>query len=215
MAGLAWGSALPARASGHNSNGYQTPAADTITRQGYTLVFINRQPDFDTTTRQRMIDAFFTVYPKEANRFNSHTAKKVVFTIDPDYDGVAETGNDKVRFNPRWLTAHPEDIDVVTHEAMHIVQAYTHPVPGWLTEGIADYVRYVYGVNNQKGNWRLRVWRPLEAVVVRDPTQHGVLTIAFALVLALAESSPAEPSRRMLVDHQMVSPPVWCRPEAQ
>nr|GFC13898.1 hypothetical protein [Tanacetum cinerariifolium] len=27
--------------------------------------------------------------------------------------------------------------------------------PGWLTEGIADYARYVYGVNNQAGNWKL------------------------------------------------------------
>jgi hypothetical protein len=160
MAGLALGSALPAWASGHSPNGCQAPAADTITREGYTLVFINRQPDFDTTTRQRMIDAFFTVYPKEANRFNTHTAKKVVFTIDPDYDGVAATGNDTVRYNPKWLKAHPEDIDVVTHEAMHIVQAYTHPVPGWLTEGIADYVRYVFGVNNQNGNWRLPDLRP-------------------------------------------------------
>jgi hypothetical protein len=72
---------------------------------------------------------------------------------------VAETGGDSVRISPKWLKEHPEDIDVITHEAMHIVQAYRHPVPGWLTEGIADYARYTYGVNNQAGKWRLPDFR--------------------------------------------------------
>jgi hypothetical protein len=107
-----------------------------------------------------MIDAFFTVYPEEARRFNSQTLKKVTFFFDPTYSGVAETGNGVARFNPRWLKEHPEDIDVVTHEVMHIVQDYRHEGPGWLTEGIADYVRYVYGVNNKKGMWVLPDYRP-------------------------------------------------------
>ncbi|MBS1663774.1 MAG: secretory protein [Bacteroidetes bacterium] len=131
-----------------------TPA-DSITRDGYTLIVYNNEPSFDTTTKRRLIEAFFEVYPKEANRFNPKTSKTVTFTIDPSYNGVAETGEDKVRYNPRWLKDHPEDIDVVTHEVMHIVQDYRYPVPGWLTEGIADYARYVYGVNNAKGNWKL------------------------------------------------------------
>jgi hypothetical protein len=54
------------------------------------------------------------------------------------------------------MKTHPEDIDVITHEAMHIVQDYHKGnTPGWLTEGIADYVRYKYGVNNEKGGWQL------------------------------------------------------------
>ena len=42
---------------------------------------------------------------------------------------------------------------------MHIVQDYRHANPGWLTEGIADYVRYVYGVNNVKSRWTLPDYR--------------------------------------------------------
>ena len=39
---------------------------------------------------------------------------------------------------------------------MHIVQAYPHGAgPGWITEGIADYVRYKLGVNNEAGGWKL------------------------------------------------------------
>jgi len=134
---------------------------DTLTKGPYTLIFINRSADFDTVTKRRMIDAFFTVYPREAGRFNHNTLKKVTFLIDPDYTGVAETGNGQARYNPQWLKRQPEDIDVVTHEVMHIVQDYGgNRVPGWLTEGIADYVRYVYGVNNGKGNWKLPDYRP-------------------------------------------------------
>jgi hypothetical protein len=39
---------------------------------------------------------------------------------------------------------------------MHLVQSYPHRAgPGWLTEGIADYVRYAYGVDNQGAGWSL------------------------------------------------------------
>ena len=138
----------------------EATSRQTITRGGYTLLVINNDPSFSEGTRQRMIEAFFTVYPREARRFNKHTLKKVTFLIDPTYKGVAETDNGQCRYNPQWLKNHPEDIDVVTHEVMHIVQDYRHDNPGWLTEGIADYARYVYGVNNVKSTWTLPEYNP-------------------------------------------------------
>jgi len=140
----------------------QSPSAtvpvgrDSLTQKGYTLVFINQDPALSAVTKQRMTDAFFKVYPQEAKRFNPQTRRKVTFFVNPAYTGVAATDNGLVDYNPKWLREHPEDIDVVTHEVMHIVQAYPNDsAPGWLTEGIADYARYVYGVNNQAGNWKL------------------------------------------------------------
>jgi hypothetical protein len=132
---------------------------DTIVRGGYTLYVIDKDSGVDTVTQRRMVDAFFEVYPEEAKRFNPGTLKTVTFVFDPSYNGVAETGGGVSRFNPAWLKNHPEDIDVVTHEVMHIVQDYRFDGPGWLTEGIADYVRYVYGVNNKKSNWTLPNYR--------------------------------------------------------
>ena len=35
------------------------------------------------------------------------------------------------------------DEGVLIHELTHIIQPYPGPVPGWLTEGIADYTRWV------------------------------------------------------------------------
>ena len=108
-----------------------------------------------------MTDAFYTVYPAEAKRFNPETSKKVTFIIDPAYNGVAATGGGMVRYNPKWMKDHPEDIDVVTHEVMHIVQSYGRGggAPGWLTEGIADYARYIFGVNNVTGKWTLTEYK--------------------------------------------------------
>lgn len=131
-------------------------AKDSLTRHGYTLIFISQDSTFSPVTKQRLIDTFFTVYPPEAKRFNPKTLPKVTFVVNPAYAGVAETDNGRVTYNPKWLRDHPEDIDVVTHEVMHIVQAYPpDSAPGWLTEGIADYARYVFGVNNRQGDWRL------------------------------------------------------------
>ena len=139
--------------TGNNDFGYY--AKDSLTKDGYNLIFISKDSTFNPVTKNKMIDAFFTVYPQEAKRFNTNTLRKITFIIDPAYAGVAATGNGVARYNPKWLKDHPEDIDVVTHEVMHVVQAYPGGSPGWLTEGIADYVRYVYGVNNINGKWAL------------------------------------------------------------
>jgi hypothetical protein len=107
-----------------------------------------------------MEDVFFKVYPLEVAAFNPNSARKVVFIIDPAYKGVAESWGDSVRFNPVYMLSRPADVDVVTHEVMHIVQEYGYSAgPGWLTEGIADYARYKYGVENAGANWALAAYK--------------------------------------------------------
>lgn len=129
---------------------------DTIVKKGDTLVFINKDSSFDKSVQQNLVNTFFTVYPQEVKKYNPNSMKKVFIIIDPDYKGVAATNNGIVRINPEWLHKHPQDIDVVTHEVMHIVQAYPHGAgPGWITEGIADYVRNEFGVNNDNSGWTL------------------------------------------------------------
>lgn len=129
---------------------------DTIKKAGYTLVFIDKSPDFDKQLKQQLINVFFTNYPKEAKLYNKKTINKVVFVIDPAYEGVAATAHGVVRFNPAWFKKNPKDIDVVTHEVMHLVQAYPGGAgPGWITEGIADYVRFTLGLDNEGACWKL------------------------------------------------------------
>lgn len=136
---------------------------EVFERNGYTLTFINKDPSLDKIVKSRMVDVFFTVYPKLAAEYNNQTRKDVIFFVDTDYNGVAEADHGRVRFSDDWLRQHPGDIDVVTHEIMHIVQGYPWGAgPGWLTEGIADFVRYRFGVDNEGGGWSLPAYHPTQ-----------------------------------------------------
>jgi hypothetical protein len=134
--------------------------SEVIKKNGYSLTFKNNSPDLDPDLKKRMIATFFKVYPVLADTYNKNTDKEVVFSIDTAYKGVAATGGGKIVYNPQWFKKHPGDIDVVTHEVMHIVQNYGNgPGPGWLTEGIADYVRFKFGVDNAGANWSLPAFK--------------------------------------------------------
>jgi hypothetical protein len=128
----------------------------TYKKKGYTLSYSNNDKTLDSALQQRMIKTFFEVYPKLAKEYNKKTDKTVYMQLDTAYKGVAATGNAHIRISTKWMHQHPEDIDVITHEVMHIVQNYGNSVgPGWLTEGIADYARNQFGVNNPVAKWSL------------------------------------------------------------
>ena len=129
-------------------------------QNGYKLIFVNYDSTFDPALQQRMVKTFFTVYPELANAYNKKTLKTVTMVIDTSYKGVAATANGKVTISYKWMHQHPEDIDVITHEVMHIVQDYGDSNgPGWLTEGIADYARFKFGVNNDAAKWSLHDYK--------------------------------------------------------
>lgn len=134
---------------------------EVFKQKDYTLNFLTNDSTFDPALKKRMVETFFKVYPILAKDFNKGAAKEVTFSIDTAYKGVAATGGGKIVYNPDWFKKHPGDIDVVTHEVMHVVQNYGRGGgPGWLTEGIADYVRYKYGVDNSGANWSLTPFKP-------------------------------------------------------
>ncbi len=131
-----------------------------FTQNNYTLVFENNDSNFDTTIRSKMVKTFFKVYPEEVQRFNPSSQDTVHFSIDTAYSGVAATGGGQVTFSASYYQDHPNDIEVVTHEVMHIVQSYPQYKPVWLVEGIADYARYVFGIDNKNEGWSLPDYSP-------------------------------------------------------
>ena len=63
-------------------------------------------------------------------------------SLKSDYDGVAYASRVYHRFR-EIFQMHLDDIGAMVHETTHIVQQYrTRNNPGWLVEGIADYVRF-------------------------------------------------------------------------
>lgn len=138
--------------------------ADTVNsyqQNGYTLTVTDRNSGIAQSTVDTMISTFFTIYPKEAADFNPNTSKTVNIVLDPSYDGVAATANATETYGAAYMIANPNDTDTVTHESMHIVQDYGQQnIPGWLVEGIADYARNRYGVNNAAAGWSLPDYAP-------------------------------------------------------
>ncbi len=59
-------------------------------------------------------------------------------------DGIAgqESGGDSINLNAPYIAAHPTYYNYIAHELVHVFQNYPQPLNPWLTEGVADYVRY-------------------------------------------------------------------------
>lgn len=129
---------------------------ETFKREGISLIFINEDPNLLSEVKDGLVKTFFTTYPKLIKAFNPEALKTLEVKIDTAYKGVAFAHQGKVTISSQWLQKKPEDLNVITHEIMHIVQSYPqNSGPGWLTEGIADYARYAYGVNINSTGWFL------------------------------------------------------------
>ncbi len=65
---------------------------------------------------------------------------KIIF--EKDKKGVADTSGAVIRVAADWVKKNPGDWGMIVHEMVHVVQSYPGGCPGWVTEGVADYVRY-------------------------------------------------------------------------
>lgn len=69
--------------------------------------------------------------------------KDIVLAFRRGLNVPALTGGTRMEFDAQWITDHPDDFGMVIHELTHVIQAYpaAGDKPGWLVEGIADYIR--------------------------------------------------------------------------
>lgn len=70
----------------------------------------------------------------------------VYLKFSKDMRGVAATGGDHITVSASYVKHATNDFGMVVHELVHVVQAYPphkqgFETPGWLVEGIADYLR--------------------------------------------------------------------------
>jgi hypothetical protein len=95
-------------------------------------------------------------YPKIVKMLPSdgfEAPRRFSIRFSPDYRGVAATSRTRIICSPAWFRREleREAKGAVVHELVHVVQQYgrgrrrnpdaTRP-PGWLVEGIADYIRW-------------------------------------------------------------------------
>jgi hypothetical protein len=138
--------------------------SNQFTIDGYTMTYATSDEGISDALRDKFGDTFKKVYPLLAKRFNPSASKSIFFVQEKNFTytgaiAVALTGESKIIFKSEYFksSAGIKDIDVVTHEVMHLVQNYPpgSNVPGWVTEGLADYARYVYGVDLVE--WKARI----------------------------------------------------------
>ena len=104
----------------------------------------------------KLIAAFDETYLKIWERFGEGEPFDITYSIESKYTGVAYTrGGKHVGLNPEWMVKHPEDIDCMTHELIHVAQHYPKYDFAWVVEGLADYGRDMFGVNNEAAKWKL------------------------------------------------------------
>jgi hypothetical protein len=133
-----------------------------IKREGYTLLLV-RPASFNPETAQRIIELFFSAYPRQAARFNPKAPRELTLILEPA-EGLLDSGPTLgvvEHQSSSFLTIKPQDIDVVTFNLFRAVQNYPEGrYPEWLQAGLGDYARCTYGVNNAAANWSLGEYQP-------------------------------------------------------
>ncbi|QVL35001.1 discoidin domain-containing protein [Telmatocola sphagniphila] len=91
----------------------------------------------------RICERQYTMINEELKSEGFKPARSIRLTMKNDYDGVAYASGSRIVGSVKFFKSHPEDMGAFVHETVHVVQQYrTRGNPGWLVEGIADYIRF-------------------------------------------------------------------------
>ena len=127
------------------------------TAKPYTLTISGRVDPAMAPVAGQMATLFYQSYPRLVERFGNPkkpAPTQIELVFAKDIKVPAYCIGSKITVSIEWLTKHPEDVGLLTHELTHAVQAYPRSEPGWFTEGLADYARHLYGPREQP-NWAL------------------------------------------------------------
>jgi hypothetical protein len=138
----------------------------TVTTEGYQLIIdTSDTPDLKAWTEKVLAPMVKEWYPKIVKMlpspgFDAPTRVTIIFSSS--MRGVAATDGTRVRCAERWFldNLNGEAAGAVFHELVHVVQQYGRArrqnpnatrAPGWLTEGIPDYIRWFIYEPQSKG----------------------------------------------------------------
>jgi len=137
-----------------------TPLVESVEIDGGTYRFTvdtTEAPDLTEWAHKELIPVMKKWYPSIVTMLpgEGFTAPRTFsITFTDSYRGVAATMGNRIECSPAWYRQNlkTEAIGSLVHELVHVVQQYgrsrrnggSRP-PGWLTEGIPDYIRwYLY-----------------------------------------------------------------------
>ena len=136
------------------------PAVQEVEMAGYkATIDTSETPDLTEWATREIAPMVKEWYPKIVDMLPSEgyeAPKTFSITFRADKKGVADTGGTRINCAAGWFRANlkGEAVGAVFHEMVHVVQQYgrarrNNPnatrTPGWLQEGIPDYIRwYIY-----------------------------------------------------------------------
>jgi len=112
------------------------------------VIDASEAPELKKWIDARLKPAIDAWYPKIMQMLPSegYTApRRFTVTFRNNYRGVAATGGTNVTCSVNWFknNLEGEAVGAVIHELVHVVQQYRgRGNPGWLVEGVADYIRW-------------------------------------------------------------------------
>jgi len=124
-------------------------------REKFSILYADA-PDLKDWTRNILAPTVAKWYPMIARMLPSpgyEAARKFTIEFTNRYHGVAATGGTHIVCDPAWyrnnVAPKGQGPGSVVHELVHVVQQYKGArgarIPGWLVEGIPDYIRwYLY-----------------------------------------------------------------------
>jgi len=134
-----------------------SPPKAATAKTGYRLTIEGPIDEKLAPVAGKLSEAFFESYPKLVKRFENpdkEAPRHITVRFKTGINVPAYCSGDTITVSVEWLTEHPEDIGMLTHELTHAVQTYPKGEPGWFTEGLADYARKIYGPKVQP-DWAL------------------------------------------------------------
>ncbi len=132
----------------------------------------------------RLCERWYPRLNEELKSDGYRPARRITMTLSRRYRGVAEAdpGAGRILGSVRFFQAHPEDVGAMIHETTHVVQNYRgRNNPGWLVEGLDDYVRYYLFEPGRN--------RPVDPARARHDAGYGVSAAFLAYVINTYEKN--------------------------
>ncbi len=107
--------------------------------------------DWSAASLAPAVEKWYPIIAKYLPSPGYEAPRRFSIKFSNDYHGVAATGGTHIECAPDWYRRNikTEGVGSVIHELVHVVQQYgrarVHPgarIPGWLVEGIPDYIRW-------------------------------------------------------------------------
>ncbi len=93
---------------------------------------------------QKTAEDNYSMILKSLDTKDPEPGRPIRIVCDFGYKGVAATSGRTIHFSPDYVIGHTDDLGMIVHEEVHVIQGYKKYDPVWLVEGIADWVRWFH-----------------------------------------------------------------------